>query len=126
LNKLANDSLEACETRPEGWLAAAMFCALKGEMEKAAMFVDKVDTRKQTLTACNYISSVTKTECTIQAIQMDPKHSDSFKAKGQLHLQQSNFEQALISFTQANSLEHDISSFYGFILLSFPMRPFIS
>ena len=44
---------------------------------------------------------------------MDPKHSDSFKAKGQLHLQQSNFEQALISFSQANSLEHDISSFYG-------------
>jgi hypothetical protein len=48
---------------------------------------------------------------------MDPKHSDSFKAKGQLHLQQSNFEQALISFSQANSLEHDISSFYGPVLL---------
>ena len=59
MNKLANDSLEACETRPEGWLAAAMFCALKGEMEKAAMFVDKVDIREQTLIAYNYISTVT-------------------------------------------------------------------
>lgn len=49
LNKLANDALEACDTRPEGWLAAAMFCALKGEMEKAATFVDKVVAMERTL-----------------------------------------------------------------------------
>ena len=88
LNKLAMDALEACESRPEGWLAAALFCALKGNFEKAAAFVEK-------------------------AIQSDPKRSESFKVKGQLYLQQNNFEQALISFSQANSLEQDMSSFYG-------------
>jgi len=42
LSKLANDSLEACDSRPEGWLAAAMFSALKGEVEKATTFIEKV------------------------------------------------------------------------------------
>mmetsp|Transcript_15880 Transcript_15880/g.23218 ORF Transcript_15880/g.23218 Transcript_15880/m.23218 type:complete len:637 (+) Transcript_15880:2-1912(+) len=96
LSKLANDALEASDSRPEGWLAAAMFSALKGEPEKAATFIEK-------------------------AIQLDPKRSSSFKLKGQLHMAQSNFDQALISFSQANSLEQDITSFYGILQANIAM-----
>jgi tetratricopeptide (TPR) repeat protein len=93
LSKLANDVLDCSPHRPEGWLVAALFCDLKGDPEKSFTLIDK-------------------------ATQIDPKFATNFKIKGQLLHAQGNFEQAYIAFSQANSLDKDMTSYAGMIAAS--------
>ncbi len=50
-----------------------------------------------------------------KAVQLEPKYAESFRIKGSMCLKRSNFELALIAFSQANSLEKDMTSFSGII-----------
>jgi tetratricopeptide (TPR) repeat protein len=42
LNRLAHEVLAISGDRPEGWLIVAMYCELKGEVEKSMQFIDRV------------------------------------------------------------------------------------
>jgi hypothetical protein len=86
-----------------------MYCAVKGDLEKPMVFSDKVLVVWFSESLSFYILIFFLG----QAIQLAPKHSASFLWKAQFLFSQNNFEQALISYSQANSLEQDIASFSG-------------
>lgn len=52
LNRLAGELLEACPVRAAGWLAAALYCGIKGEVEQATAFVEKVGDEAFVLVCC--------------------------------------------------------------------------
>lgn len=90
LNKLASSLIEGAPSLPQTWLAAGWYCASKGDLDNALSFVDK-------------------------AIILAPHHGESFLAKGQMQTKQGSPELALISFSQAHSLEKSLSSMLGLI-----------
>ena len=50
---------------------------------------------------------------TMQAVRLDPSFSESFKFKGKLLYSQENYDQSLIAYSQANSVQKDMTSFAG-------------
>eukprot|EP01038_Epipyxis_sp_PR26KG_P011855 gene11855-15861_t len=90
LNRLTNEVLDSNMHHQNGWMLAAMYCEVKGETDKALAFMEK-------------------------AIQIEPRCSAIFKLKGRILFAHDNFEQALIAYSQANSLDKDMASYIGII-----------
>jgi anaphase-promoting complex subunit 7 len=90
LNKLTQDLLSCCTTRPVPWLVAALFSDVKGQVEKAMSLVDK-------------------------AISLDYKYPLSYILKGKLLLAQGHPKQAAVAYFQANILQKDLMSLTGLI-----------
>lgn len=93
LSKLATDMLHrnTCDAQSAvGWMAAGMYCQLKGELEQAMSFLDK-------------------------ACKADPRSCATFNAKGYLFLQRGKPEQASISFSQANAIQKNVDAYAGLV-----------
>ena len=90
VSRLANEILNLCPSRPEGWLIAAMFSDMKKDVETAFSFIDK-------------------------ATKLNPTYANSFKIKGKFHYNQGNFDEAYIAYAQANSICCDLQSYRGMI-----------
>lgn len=88
LCRLVDDLLESAPHYPVGWLLAAMYASLKGDVENVVTFIDK-------------------------SVRLDPSFTASYKFKGYFYKEQGSFDQALIAYSQANSIEKDIVSFIG-------------
>ncbi len=75
---------------PQPWLAAAWYCAVKADTENAVSFADK-------------------------AIMLQPQYSLAYLAKGRMLMQQGSVDSALIAFSQAHSLDKDLTSLMGLV-----------
>jgi tetratricopeptide (TPR) repeat protein len=95
LNKLAHETMNVDSPEPTGWLVAAMLCCLKGDNEKALVFVDK-------------------------AIRTNSNCSRAHLLKGKLLLEREP-QSAFVAYVQANFLHSDASSYIGMIEASLSM-----
>lgn len=97
LNKLANDILMSCESRPEGWLVAGLSC------HKQATF--------------NPEESITENALSFyeKGIQLDPSRSFSYFLKGQFLLDNDQGKMAAVLFFQANIIEKSVHTYQGLI-----------
>ncbi|KAJ1411753.1 hypothetical protein B484DRAFT_402523, partial [Ochromonadaceae sp. CCMP2298] len=90
LSRLTSAVLDCADKDPTGWLLAAMYSSLQGEGESALQLVDK-------------------------AVRLSPSSSQTYKLKGQLLCTQGSHSQALIAYSQANSLLRDLPSYAGLL-----------
>ena len=60
-----------------------------------------------------YVCCPFLTHYNMQAIVLEPKYPETFRIKGRLCAQRRVHDQALIAYSQANSLEKDMTSFTG-------------
>lgn len=73
--------------KPEGWVVAALYCALKKDPE-SINFLDK-------------------------ALLLNENYVEALRVKGRLLMENDNFTGALNCFRQANQVERDLPSFVG-------------
>ncbi|KAL2642311.1 hypothetical protein R1flu_009898 [Riccia fluitans] len=90
LNRLVHDMLNIDSTRPEVWVASAVYW----------------ETREEKLQALTYVE---------KAIRADEQHRSAYLMKGNLSLSLNRSEAAVIAFRKAHSLRTDLRSYQGLV-----------
>ncbi|CBJ30595.1 Putative subunit of the Anaphase Promoting Complex [Ectocarpus siliculosus] len=90
LNRLANELLSTDPMRAEAWVVMALYSEVRGDKDKATVFVDK-------------------------ALELKPNYAMAFILKGSLVLAEGNHEEAPKLFLQANHIRKDIYSYKGLV-----------
>ncbi|CAM9599204.1 unnamed protein product [Ectocarpus fasciculatus] len=90
LNRLANELLSTDPMRAEAWVVMALYSEVRGDKDKATVFVDK-------------------------ALELKPNYAMAFILKGSLVLAEGNLEEAPKLFLQANHIRKDIYSYKGLV-----------
>ncbi|CAN0414318.1 unnamed protein product, partial [Ectocarpus sp. 8 AP-2014] len=86
--RLANELLSTDPMRAEAWVVMALYSEVRGDKDKATVFVDK-------------------------ALELKPNYAMAFILKGSLVLAEGNHEEAPKLFLQANHIRKDIYSYKG-------------
>ncbi len=90
LNSLTRELMDINDTRPEPWIAVALFFDLRGDTMSAIQFVCK-------------------------ALELDPLHVQGYHLKGTLQLAMSQPELSVTAFYKAYSIRRDFAAYKGLV-----------
>mmetsp|Transcript_13774 Transcript_13774/g.24481 ORF Transcript_13774/g.24481 Transcript_13774/m.24481 type:complete len:584 (+) Transcript_13774:409-2160(+) len=90
LNSITRELVDIDETRPEPWIAVALFYELRGDTMSALQFVCK-------------------------ALELDPYHVPAYHFKGALQLRMNQPELSVSAYYKAYSIRRDFSAYKGLV-----------
>lgn len=90
LNEVADSMLLVDDTRPQPWVALALYHQARGDHEKAQAFCEK-------------------------AIDLDHRHSLAHRVQGAIFLADNRVEHAAVAFFRANELKRDVVCLEGLV-----------